>query len=397
MTFAAIVATGAPAPIAAAPGLVVDGASGEVLHQERALDPWRPASLAKLMTLYLLFEALDAGTLRPEDRLAVSARAAAQPPTRLGLAEGETIAVGEALAALAVRSANDAAMVLAEAMAGDEHSFAERMTFRARDLGMTGTRFANASGLPHPGNVTNARDMAVLARALLANFPDEALALAAPAMTVRGANLPTFNGLLTGYAGADGLKTGFTCASGYNLVGSATRDGRRLIGVVLGAESRDARLGRMRRLLDRGFAASGSGVLLGDLYPPAEGAAEPPVVIAPQDCGRQEEVEIVLTGRQAPAGRAGIGGWSVALGIYPDRATAQATIAAARAGLGGGGSPGRPLIVERRAAGITRFSALLTNMTQQQASGACRRLRAGKAYCVTVGPEALRNPRTMWW
>jgi D-alanyl-D-alanine carboxypeptidase len=378
------------------PAVVADAATGNVLYAARPLDPWRPASLTKLMTLYLVFEALDAGDLGGEESLPVSGRAAAQPPTKLGLAAGSEIAVDDAVSALIVRSANDVAVVLAEAIAGDEATFAALMTFRARDLGMGRTSFANASGLPHAGNVTDARDMAILARALLQHFPEQADRFAMLGMSHGGRMLPSYNGLLTAYAGADGMKTGFTCASGYNLVGTATRDGRRLIGVVLGATSRGARLAAMRNLLDRAFVDGRADGPLADLTGPAP-ATEPPVVIPPAACGPAAEEEILLTGRSAPAARAGIGGWGLTLGILSDKAAAQGLVASARKRIEPAITGGKPVLIERRAAGITRYSALLTNLSQQQAVSACRTLRAANAYCVTLGPEALKNARAMWW
>jgi len=379
------------------PAVVADVATGTVLYAARPLDAWRPASLTKLMTLYLVFEALDSGALGEDDLLTVSGRAAAQPPTKLGVSAGSQITVDDAATALIVRSANDIAVVLAEAIAGDEPAFAELMTFRARDLGMERTRFANASGLPDPGSVTDARDMALLARALIRHFPEQADRFAARGIHFDGRLLPTYNGLLTGYAGADGMKTGFTCASGYNLVGTATRDGRRLIGVVLGATNRGARLAAMRGLLDRGFAAGAGQGPLADLAAPGPAMAEPPIVIPPAECGPAEEQEILLTGRAAPADRAGIGGWGLTLGVLANKAAAQALLDTARKRIEGTFKAGKPLLVERRASGINRFTALLTNLTQQQAVGACRALRAVKAYCITLGPEALKNARAMWW
>lgn len=378
--------------------IVVDAASGAVLSADRPTHPWRPASLTKLMTVYMVFEALDAGALRGEDALPVSVRAAAQPPTKLGLAAGTTIPAGDAVEALIVRSANDVAVVLAEALAGDEASFAELMSFRAHDLGMTGTRFANASGLPDPGNVTDARDMAILARAVLMHFPGRMETFGTLSVERNGQRLPSYNGFLTAYPGAEGLKTGFTCASGYNLVAAATRDGRRLIAVVLGAASRPARLTAVRGLMDRGFARDsrdGVGAELLDALASPDPVPAPPVVISPADCAPEREEEILLTGRSAPAARAGIGGWGLSLGVYTDRGAAQSAVGRARAHAAAGG--GRTVLMERKAAGITRFTALVTNLTQQQAVEACRALRADKAYCITLGPEALKNARAVWW
>ncbi len=215
---------------------------------------WRPASLTKLMTLYITFQELAAGHLKLDERLTVSGYAAAMPPSRLGLAKGETTTVEEAILATITRSANDAVVVLAERIGGDETTFAQRMTATARTIGMTGSVFRNASGLPDPEQTTTAHDMAVLALSLIRDFPQFYSFFSAHGVSHRGGYLPTINAILNLYPGADGLKTGFTCGSGYNLVASAERNGRRVIGVVLGGLTSDQRYRQMTDLLDAGFA-----------------------------------------------------------------------------------------------------------------------------------------------
>ncbi len=233
--------------------IVVDHATGAVLYARRADRPVYPASLTKLMTLYLTFEALREGRLRLDQRLPVSRRAARQPPSRLGLRPGERIRLRDAILALTVKSANDVAVVLAEALAGSERAFARRMTARARALGMRNTRFRNASGLPHRAQKTTARDMALLARRLLEDFPEYYRFFGKRSFRFRGRVYRNHNRLLGRYAGVDGLKTGYIRASGYNLVASARRDGRRVIAVVIGGRTARARDREMRRLLDLGF------------------------------------------------------------------------------------------------------------------------------------------------
>src|SRR5208282_1168561 len=200
-----------------------------------------PASLTKMMTLYLTFESLESGQLHKTQSLRVSAHAASQQPSKLELAAGETITVEQAILALTVKSANDAAVVLAEAIGGSESEFAQTMTQKARELGMTGTTFRNASGLPNPGQVTTARDMAKLARALIRDYPQYYGYFSAREFTFQGNEIPTHNHVLVEYEGADGLKTGYIHSSGFNLVTSAVRNGRRLIGVVMGGQTSSQR------------------------------------------------------------------------------------------------------------------------------------------------------------
>ncbi|MBM3569855.1 MAG: D-alanyl-D-alanine carboxypeptidase [Alphaproteobacteria bacterium] len=233
--------------------LVVDAETGEVLLARDAELPRHPASLTKIMTAYMTFDALERGRLRLSDRLPVSVHAANQSPTKLGLQAGERIAVEDAILGVIAKSANDAAVVLAEALAGSEEAFAEAMTQRARRLGMRQSDFRNASGLPHPEQFSSARDMAILGRALIRDFPQYYGYFGRASFAYAERVYRNHNVLLELYDGTDGIKTGFTNASGYNLVASAVRDGRRLIGVVFGGESASWRNQHMMALLDRGF------------------------------------------------------------------------------------------------------------------------------------------------
>lgn len=234
--------------------LVIDAKTGTALEEYNADARNYPASLTKMMTLYLTFEALEAGRLTKAQRLRTSRHASVQAPSKLDLLPGETITVEQAILALTVKSANDAAVVLAEALGGTESHFALLMTEKARQLGMRATTFRNASGLPNPGQVTTARDMATLGRALVWNFPQYYQYFSAREFIFRGAVIPTHNHVLVEYDGADGLKTGYIHASGFNLVTSAMRNGRRLIGVVLGGQTIAQRDHAMMSLLDTGFA-----------------------------------------------------------------------------------------------------------------------------------------------
>jgi D-alanyl-D-alanine carboxypeptidase len=246
----------APAPAHAQDrfaAIVIDLETREVLHADEADAHRFPASLTKMMTLYMLFEALDAGQVRLEERLPVSRAASRQPPSRLGLRRGETIRVDQAIEALAARSANDVAVVVAERLGGSEARFAERMTRRANEIGLTDTRFANASGLPDQRHRTTARDMAILSEALIRDFPHYYRYFQTPSMTWRNRSGRNHNRLLGTVEGVDGIKTGYTRASRYNLAASAVRDGRRLIAVVLGGESSASRNAEMEHLLEAGF------------------------------------------------------------------------------------------------------------------------------------------------
>jgi D-alanyl-D-alanine carboxypeptidase len=230
--------------------IVVDADSGEVLHSEHADGIRHPASLAKMMTLYLLFGEIEAGRLSVADALPVSAHAARQPASKIGLRAGQTIPVRAAIDAIAVRSANDVAVVVAEAIAGSEPAFAARMTAKARELGMQRTRFTNASGLPDPAQVTTARDMAILARALQTRFPGYYAAFSQREFAWAGRTHDSTNKLLGVVDGVDGIKTGYIRASGYNLAASARRGGERVIVIVMGGRSGDARDAEVAALID---------------------------------------------------------------------------------------------------------------------------------------------------
>ena len=234
--------------------VVVDANSGEVLYAKRADSPRYPASITKVMTLYLAFEAINEGRLKPTDLITVSAKAAAQPPTKLGLSAGEVITVDDAMKALAVKSANDMAVALAEHMAGgSEAKFAALMTLRAQELGMMNTRFVNASGLPDSRQVSSARDIAIMSRAVMRDYPQYYSLFNLRSFTYRGVTMNNHNRLLFRMPGVDGLKTGYTNASGYNLAASGVQDGRRLIVVMLGGTSNAARDNHVQELLTTGF------------------------------------------------------------------------------------------------------------------------------------------------
>jgi D-alanyl-D-alanine carboxypeptidase len=229
--------------------IIVDGNSGAVLSSNNPDGIRRPASLTKIMTLYLLFERLDAGKMKLDTEMEVSEHASEQAPTKLGLKPGQTLKVEDAIKGLVTRSANDAAVVIAEAIAGDEDEFAKLMTRKARSLGMTKTTYRNASGLPNDEQLTTARDQATLGRAIQDRYPRYYRYFATTVFNYRGQSIRNHNRLLGNVEGIDGIKTGYTRASGFNLVSSMRRGNRHLIGVVLGGRSGGSRDATMRNLL----------------------------------------------------------------------------------------------------------------------------------------------------
>ena len=234
--------------------IVIDAKTGKVRHSVNANTRNFPASLTKVMTLYLLFEAVDTKKLTFESRLKVSRLAALQPASRLGLKPGQTIKVREAADALIVRSANDVATVVAEALAGSERRFALRMTQKAHEIGMSRTTFRNASGLPHRGQMSTAKDMATLTRNMISRFPHHYHMFAKTSFSYQGRRYRSHNKLLKTYPGAEGFKTGYIRASGYNLITTAKQNGHRLIGVVFGGNSSRSRNRHMQSLLNKAYA-----------------------------------------------------------------------------------------------------------------------------------------------
>ncbi len=234
--------------------IVVDGNSGAILHAANADELRHPASLTKIMTLYLLFERLDAGKIKLDTQIPVSEHAAAQAPTKLGLKPGHTIAVEDAIKGLVTKSANDAAVVVAEALGGSEGDFAEMMTRKAHALGMSHTIYRNASGLPNDEQVTTAREQALLGRAVQERFPRYYRYFSTSSFTYHGETMSNHNHLLGRVEGVDGIKTGYTQASGFNLVTSVHRNNRHIVAVVLGGSSAGARDAKMRSLIEEHIA-----------------------------------------------------------------------------------------------------------------------------------------------
>jgi len=255
--FVAALALVTPRTVHAEALLVVEADTGKVLQADNATMPWYPASVTKIMTAYVTLKAVKEGRLTLESLLTVSPVAAAQSPSKIGLRPGMQVTVENALAMMMVKSANDMAVVLAEGVGGSIDGFSAMMNQTAQKLGMTQTSYVNPNGLPADGQITSARDLAILARAVIRDLPEYEYFYHIPAIRFGRRVTNNFNHLIGRYPGADGFKTGFICASGYNLVGSATRNGKRLIAVVLGSTSGRARAVRAAQLLERGFANNG--------------------------------------------------------------------------------------------------------------------------------------------
>jgi D-alanyl-D-alanine carboxypeptidase len=256
----------------ATPSLLIDAESGQIYEQDQANAVWYPASLTKLMTAYVALQAVRAGDITMQSPLVVSARAAHMAPSKMGFRPGTEVTLDNALKMLMVKSANDIAITIAEGVSGSVEAFAERMNSEARRIGMRESHFVNPNGLPDDRQVTSARDMAVVARALYMDFPEHRGLYGIGALQLGRIIIRTHNGLMGRYPGADGMKTGFTCAAGFNVVASATRGGRHLIAVVLGQPTVAERTARAAELLETGFAApSPHGSL--DSIPPGSGSA----------------------------------------------------------------------------------------------------------------------------
>jgi D-alanyl-D-alanine carboxypeptidase len=386
--------------------IVVDADTGRVLSQMNADAITYPASLTKMMTLYLTFEALNAGKLRLDQSLPVSMEAASKSPTKLHLVPGDSVQIQDLILAIVTKSANDAAAVLAEGMAGSEAAFAERMTSKARQLGMASTVYRNASGLPDPEQQTTARDVVQLALALYHDFPREYRYFATRQFYFRGRVIATHNHLLEWYEGADGIKTGYIGASGFNLAASAARDGHRLIGVVMGGRSAGSRDREMAGLLDQGFADVGVGAAMVARH--EEPAAAGPQVVAEIDQPalarpRDKLVQLTTAARKlaahlSPVAKAEAAPlthqlhtdpvterWSIQLGGFHAETAAEQ---AARTAAGLPVARGKPLqIVQPSKAGKDHlYRARLLNFTPQDAQSACAALHKKRIECSVVPP-----------
>lgn len=370
---------------AAAADLVFRVETNEVLAADEADAPWHPASLTKLMTAYVVFQALATGQLTLDQELTVSEAAAKQPPTSLGVAVGRTLTVEEALLGLLMRSGNDAAVVLAEAVSGSEAAFADQMNLWAERLSMLGTYYVNASGLPDDLQITTARDLALLARALIVDFPQYYDFFGRSGFVFAGDWQGNINGVLGVVAGADGMKTGFTCKSGYNVVVSALRSGQRVVAVVLGSESPAGRSAQARELIEAAYASL------------ADPEHEPGPALEPHPADHLVDAPapaVVLEQNECGYGVAQrLPGWGVVLGKKGGRGNALSLAEKMRDAYGVFEGAGVAAVPAKKGG---RYHAVLVGLSKSEAQRGCAAIRKGGGYCLVVAPAVLNNAKAAW-
>ncbi len=365
--------------------IVVDAQTGNVISAVNADEPRHPASLTKLMTLYMLFEALRDRRVSLGELMPVSAHAASMSPTKLGLTPGMKITVEEAVLGLVTKSANDAAAALGEMMGGSEERFAQMMTLRARALGMNHTIFQNASGLPDPDQWSTSHDLAILGRRLILDFPGYYGYFSTPSFTFRRRVMYNHDRLLQTYPGADGMKTGYTQASGYNLVTSAVRGGVRLIGVVMGASSGGERDIHMANLLDQGFEQMD--------VPMARREPRPerrlPSVFSTARAATPSAIITPVASYSAPRGQrppAPAPRYAVQVGSFNSERAARDAANAARRVAGAGEPRVEPLAGGKHAKSLWR--AQLVGLSAGEAPAACAALARRKTACMVIRPDS---------
>ncbi len=415
--------------------IVMDAETGQILSQSNPDKQLYPASLTKVMTLLLTFEAIERGQLSLRDRVPMTQRAVNMSPSKIGLPLGASMRVEDAIYALVTKSANDVAVALGEKIGGNEDRFATMMTRKAREIGMNSTRFANASGWHDPAQVSSARDMAILARYVIYRYPQYYHYFSTKNFTFQGKNYHNHNRLMSEYAGMDGMKTGYVGASGFNLVASAKRGDKRLIGVVFGGRSTASRNAHMAQLLDRGFTGQGIQqevpVASAKTAAPVRTAAARKAPLVPSRKPQTEEqlaaaraviqapanVAVAPTPATAPVAglntapivasalqstdmmseAAGQGDfdpaeltierpWAIQIGAFTSRVQTDKAIRAAVKALPSSLGEAQPVIVPLKTADGWMFRGRLSGYTKEQAESACARLRE----CLTVSPDAAR-------
>jgi len=380
----ALLATPAQAGYAA---IVIDADTGRVLHSRNADTRNYPASLTKMMTLFLTFEALEHGTLKLDQRLRVSKRAAGQPASKLGLKAGTTITVEDAIRAITIKSANDVATVIAEALGGTEIKFSKMMTKRARALGMKRTSFRNASGLPNRRQLSTARDMSILARALIERFPNYYGYFSEASFQYNGKKYRNHNSLLKDYDGADGIKTGYVRASGFNLVASAERNGIRLIGVVFGGKTANRRDRHMQNLLNRSWAqARIKSTIAATPIPKPEIPGQQIVTTAYIDTPKVDKPKIA-TPIPPTLMRIGRANWGIQIGAfagYTDAHIAAGNVARRLTGVPETASLKIQPVSQKAG---TLFRARLMGLDEVSARSSCQQLLRNGQVCVLVTPQ----------
>ncbi len=371
--------------------IVVDARTGNVLSAANPEELRHPASLTKMMTIYLAFEALRDGRVRADDVITASPLAASEPPSRLGLVPGARLTVQQAILAMVTKSANDASTALGEHLGGSEGRFAQLMTAKARQLGMRNTTFRNANGLPDPAQVTTARDMAILGRRLIYDFPDGYQLFSTSAFRYHNRTHYNHNRLLTSYDGADGIKTGYINDSGFNLVASAERQGQRVVAVVFGGATGRERDAHIMALMDRGFEQLD--VRYAGTRPPSSFAlvstanAAPVAAATRQVRGRSQATQAnaataARPGRTPAAAR----NWAIQVGAFSTRAeAARASNDAARLA----GQPARARVEPGTSNRKPIFRARVVNLTQADAQAACAAQARKRQPCMTLRPGEI--------
>ncbi|WP_022729254.1 D-alanyl-D-alanine carboxypeptidase [Fodinicurvata sediminis] len=382
--------------------IIMDYQTGKVLHSSSADAQRYPASLTKMMTLYMVFEQLDKGNMTLDQPLTVSPRAAGMPPSKLGLRAGETIRLKDAIGVLVTRSANDVAVVIAESISGTEWDFAQQMTRKAQQLGLRNTTFRNASGLPDRGQITTARDMAYLSKALLDHFPHHYKYFSTQQYSYRGQTINSTNKLLKRYDGVDGIKTGYINASGFNLAASAVRNGRRIIAVVFGGRTSRTRDDHMVTLLNRGFDKAKQLRVANQITPTGPAAPKPiqlaSAVASTQAADRDNKstssgLSLIskaeastgdATYAEGDASTSGI--WAIQVGAFRSSQSAQDMAGKAAERI-------RGLSLEHVAVSSTQgtkgalYRARLIGLAENQAKGACKSLSSEGMDCLVVNPS----------
>jgi D-alanyl-D-alanine carboxypeptidase len=400
--------------------IIMDAENGAILHAANPDTRSYPASLTKVMTLYLLFDELESGRLRLDSRLAVSAHASGQAPSKLALEPGDHISVQDAILALVTKSANDVAVVIGEAIGGTEPNFAQMMTRKAHALGMRNTTYRNASGLPNPGQMSTVRDQALLARALINNHAGYYKYFSTRQFNFEGQTITTHNRLMLRYPGADGIKTGYIHASGFNLISSAKRGDKRIIGVVFGGATGASRDNHMAQLLDKGFAKlkRGESVELAaapdtsadqdlpDIDELVAAAQTAPAAAKPQ-LTKPAAAKVAAKAKAPPAkkavmrapardededddedavGDADPDGWAIQVGAFNGYNPAHQAAAAAAKKLGRLASDGEIEIAKSPGKGHAKlYRARISGLNESQARAACKKLGKG---CKLVTPNA---------
>jgi D-alanyl-D-alanine carboxypeptidase len=370
------------APTATGPSIVFDANTGELLSSNRAGEPWYPASLTKLMTAFVTFKKIREGKLRLDQQIPVSELASSQAPSKVGIPPGKTISVDWALQAMLIYSANDMAYVLAEASSGSIPEFAAEMNEVANALGMSASHFANPNGLFDPRQVTSARDMGVLAAVLLKEFPQHAHYFDQDFVPLGKRRLANRNSLLRQMPEADGMKTGFVCNSGFNLVASATRNGRKLITVVLGTKSGYARTIAAQNMLEQGFlklpnpaaakiaslANSQTGVII-------------PVDMTTEVCRRKNPALM--------ADLENLKGWGISFGTYPDAIQADVALRGRMLSPAGIDAPAVGGVL--RLQDKSGYAAIMTGLDAVSSFDLCKKYKAENAQCDVLSPSYLEG------